>query len=247
MRRSQPAKGAPRSGGLTPAPPPPRKAPRQKRSQATVGFILDAARRILYEEGIEALTTRRVAEQSGVAIGSLYQYFPNREAILARLAEEEARRESQALQRHYASVRDLPLEEYLGRAVARIVESERRMLAFGGEFYRRYARHYHVVQRAGSRQSGDVLDADTLTRDTLRSFARHTAEIGEPDRALAAYLLARGIPAMLGTLVAERPDLLGSGRLEGILGRIAAAIVDARPRPRKRPRKKRTGAAASAE
>lgn len=215
------------------APPPPRKSPRQRRSQATVGFILEAARRILYEEGIDALTTRRVAEQSGVGVGSLYQYFPNRDAILARLAEEEARRESQALQRHYAKVRRLPLEEYLGQAVARIVESERRMLAFGGEFYRRYSQHFHAVQRAGRKASGDVLDPDTLTEDTLRSFELHTAAVGEPDAVLAAYLLARGIPAMLGTLVVERPDLLGSARLEAVLARIAAAIVDARPRPAK--------------
>lgn len=218
-----------RSAGPPLAPPPLRKSPRQKRSQATVGFILDAARRILYEEGIGALTTRRVAEQSGVAIGSLYQYFPNRDAILARLAEEEARRESRALQHYYASVRQLSLEESLGRLVARIVESERRMLAFGGEFYRRYAREFHVVHRAGSRQSGDVLDAATLTRDTLRWLERHDAEIGEPDSVLAAYLLARGMSAMLGTLVAERPELLGSRRIEAVLGRIAVAIIAARP------------------
>lgn len=210
------------------APPPPRKSPRQRRSRATVGFILEAARRILYEEGADALTTRRVAEQSGVAVGSLYQYFPNRDAILARLAEDEARRESEALQKHYAQIRRLPLEEHLGRAVARIVESERRMMAFGGEFYRRYAQHFHVVQRAGRKASGDILDADTLTRDTLSSFRRHAAEIGEPDAMLAAYLLARGIPAMLGTLVAERPDLLASPRLASILARIASAIVAAR-------------------
>lgn len=219
--------GPARSAAAPPSPPSPRKSPRQRRSQATVGFILEAARRILYEEGIEALTTRRVAEQSGVAVGSLYQYFANRDAILARLAEEEARRESKALQQHYASVRHLPLEEYLARAVERIVESERCMLAFGGEFYRRYSQHYHVVQRAGRKTSGDILDQETLTRDTLRSFELHVGEIGEPDTTLAAYLLARGIPAMLGTLVAERPDLLSRARLEEILGRIAAAIVDA--------------------
>lgn len=218
-----------RSAGALLSPPPPRKAPRQKRSRATVGYILDAARHILYKEGVAALTTRRVAEQSGVAIGSLYQYFENRDAILARLAEEEARRESLVLQCHFARLRHLPLEEYLGRIVARIIESERRMLAFGGEFYRRYARHYRVAQRAGRRQSGDILDADTLTRDTRHLFALHAAEMGERDAELAAYLLARGVPAMLGMLVAERPELLGARRLETVLARIAAAIVDARP------------------
>ena len=69
--------------GVLTALPTARKTPRQQRSQATVGYIVDAARQLLYEEGAEAVTTRRVAERSGVAVGSLYQYFPNRDAILA--------------------------------------------------------------------------------------------------------------------------------------------------------------------
>lgn len=205
-----------------------------------MGFILDAARRILYEEGVGALTTRRVAERSGVAVGSLYQYFPNRDAILARLAEDEARRESQALQQRYAAARHLPFAESLAQTAACIVESERRMFAFGGEFYRRYAQHFHVAQRAGSRQAGEVLDTDTLIRDTLRAFSRHAAAIGEPDLALAAWLLTRGITSLLGTLVAERPDLLDSRRLESILGRVVAAILDVQPAPVARPRNANT-------
>ena len=180
------------------APPLPRKSPRQRRSQATVGFILEAARRILYEDGIDALTTRRVAEQSGVGVGSLYQYFPNRDAILARLAEEEARRESQALQRHYAKVRRLPLEEYLGQAVARIVESERRMLAFGGEFYRRYSQHFHAVQRAGRKAAAMSLTPtpSPRTRCAPSSCTRQRSASRTP---CSRPICWRGIPAMLGT------------------------------------------------
>lgn len=63
----------------------PRKRPQQGRSQATYDAILEAAARILENEGRGALTTNRVAERAGVSIGSLYQYFPAREAILAEL------------------------------------------------------------------------------------------------------------------------------------------------------------------
>ncbi|MGD9598202.1 MAG: TetR/AcrR family transcriptional regulator [Steroidobacteraceae bacterium] len=215
------------------APPLPRKVPRQRRSRATVEFILEAARRILYEKGVKAITTRRVAEHSGVAVGSLYQYFPNREAILARLAEDEAQRESQALHRYIGSLRQLPLTQYLDAVVARTIRSERRMLNFGGEFYQRYTQHFQVGRRMGHERSGHILDVETITRDTLRSFELHATQIGEPDRLLAAYLLARGLPTMLGVLVVERPELLGSGRLEAILARVAAAVVDARPAGRK--------------
>lgn len=202
-----------------------RKTPRQQRSQATVSYVIDAAREILYEEGVEAVTTRRVSERSGVAVGSLYQYFPNRDAILARLVEEEVRRESRATQEYYASVRKLPLPELLACSIERLVQNERRMMAFGGDFYRRYSQHYQVAQRVGRERSADILDASTLTVDTSRLLKHHESEIGDTDTGLAAYLLARGIPAMLSSLVSENPRLLDSPQLSPMLARMAAAAV----------------------
>jgi len=64
----------------------PRKTPRQARSLATVEVILDATARLLVDEGYEQATTNRIAERAGVSIGSLYQYFPNRESVVAAVA-----------------------------------------------------------------------------------------------------------------------------------------------------------------
>jgi AcrR family transcriptional regulator len=59
-----------------------RKQPRQARSQATIGVILQAAAHILGARGWRGLTTNSVAEAAGVSIGSLYQYFPNKLALV---------------------------------------------------------------------------------------------------------------------------------------------------------------------
>ena len=59
-----------------------RKAPRQARSRATIEIILETAARILGERGWSATTTNAVAETAGVSIGSLYQYFPNKLALV---------------------------------------------------------------------------------------------------------------------------------------------------------------------
>lgn len=70
-------------------PPPssrPRKTPRQARSQQTVEWILAGATRVFRAEGWGA-TTNRIAEAAGVSIGTLYEYFPNKEALLVALAE----------------------------------------------------------------------------------------------------------------------------------------------------------------
>ncbi|OLT42353.1 hypothetical protein BJF85_23140 [Saccharomonospora sp. CUA-673] len=64
----------------------PRKHPRQQRSRATVEAVLEAAAQVFEREGMAA-TTNRIAERAGFSIGTVYQYFPNKHAILAALAE----------------------------------------------------------------------------------------------------------------------------------------------------------------
>jgi AcrR family transcriptional regulator len=66
-----------------------RRSPKQARSRATWDAILEAAAQILERHGPDGLTTNDVAERAGVSIGSLYQYFPDKEAILVAAARRE--------------------------------------------------------------------------------------------------------------------------------------------------------------
>jgi AcrR family transcriptional regulator len=66
----------------------PRKSPRQERSRRTVARILDAAAHIFHEQGYSGATTNDIADEAGVSIGSLYQYFPNKDALLLALAHQ---------------------------------------------------------------------------------------------------------------------------------------------------------------
>ena len=65
----------------------PRKAPRQQRSEATVAAILQAAARVLSRQSLAGFNTNRVAEVAGVSVGSLYQYFPNKAALVTALID----------------------------------------------------------------------------------------------------------------------------------------------------------------
>lgn len=67
-----------------------RRTPRQPRSEATVDAILEAAFQLLEQGGLEALTTNHMAERAGVSVGTLYQYFAGKQAILAALAQRRA-------------------------------------------------------------------------------------------------------------------------------------------------------------
>ncbi|WP_417067154.1 TetR family transcriptional regulator [Niveibacterium terrae] len=76
-----------------------RKQPKQARSNALVSSILEAALQVLAKEGAPRFTTSRVAERAGVSVGSIYQYFPNKAAILFRLQSEEWQRTAGLLSR----------------------------------------------------------------------------------------------------------------------------------------------------
>lgn len=100
-----------------------RKQPKQARSADLVAAILDAAVQVLIKEGAPRFTTARVAEKAGVSIGSLYQYFPNKAAILFRLQSDEWRQTSAMLADILDDRRDPPLVR-LRRLVHAFIASE---------------------------------------------------------------------------------------------------------------------------
>jgi AcrR family transcriptional regulator len=100
-----------------------RKQPKQARSAGLVADILEAAARVLAEEGAQRFTTARVAEKAGVSVGSLYQYFPNKASILFRLQAEEWRSTTELL-RSILSDQGTPPLARLRTAVHAFVRSE---------------------------------------------------------------------------------------------------------------------------
>ena len=100
-----------------------RKTPAQARSTQLVSDILEAAIQVLAQEGADGFTTSRVAERAGVSVGSLYQYFPNKAALLFRLQTDEWRQNSTRLRDLLVEPSSPPLER-LRRLVHVFVRSE---------------------------------------------------------------------------------------------------------------------------
>lgn len=142
------------------------KIPRQPRSVEMVHCILNAGMHIIEEEGLHAMTTNRVAERAGVSVGSLYQYFANRDSILAGIIERSLL-DITALMRaaHIASV-DEPIRQGLATRITLLL--------------RYYDPHLPVVRRVLREapllaDNGMLASMEQVLVDMIRDYLLHNA------------------------------------------------------------------------
>ena len=97
-----------------------RREPKQQRSQQTVEAVLEAVQRVLRRHGAKAITTNRVAEAAGVSIGSLYQYFPDKQAIFTALHDRHVDGVRRVIERTMTDCTSASLDEFTGELVERL-------------------------------------------------------------------------------------------------------------------------------
>ncbi|WP_252258561.1 TetR/AcrR family transcriptional regulator [Erythrobacter aurantius] len=99
-----------------------RKSPKQQRALATAEAIVQATQQIIVKDGYKAATTNRIAETAGVSVGSLYQYFPNKQAIVRTLIEETVTNAAVRVRGMLRDLMDVPLEPALRQIMTVLVE-----------------------------------------------------------------------------------------------------------------------------
>ncbi|MEZ5651581.1 MAG: helix-turn-helix domain-containing protein [Burkholderiaceae bacterium] len=193
-----------------------RRRPRQARARETVSLMFEAAIRILDAEGLEALTTNRIAATAGVSIGTLYQYFPNREALLEALT----RREIAAVFDALARLRDE------GRAEAATQEARLRAFvrailgALDGRLHARRALMVAIV-RSG-RFEALLAETDALTVALLADSGAAT-----PADALDGFVLSRAVGGAIRGALLRDASMLRSPAFEDALVRLIAGYLGA--------------------
>jgi AcrR family transcriptional regulator len=156
----------------------PRKAPKQGRSEATVDAILEATARVLSRDGYDHLSTNRVAKEAGVSIGSLYQYFPNKEGLVAALADRHRAEVMRVFYKRMAEVSQSPVEVAAGVLVRALMETHavdpklHRML---DEQVPRVGRLGHLLEDIEVNAAGAVHAYLTQRKDELRVTDLDTA------------------------------------------------------------------------
>jgi AcrR family transcriptional regulator len=177
-----------------------RRDPKQRRSRAIVDAIVGAGRLLLASEGPQSLTTNRIAERAGVSIGSLYRYFPNKEAILAAVYDADTGREVADLRAADTwGIDSAPLADALAMIVDFQLERHRRLLELGSEFYRAHHGEFSLGPRMGPAE---------LESHMLALLERHGDAVRVRDREQAAFMLARGTSAIVRRALEESPERL---------------------------------------
>lgn len=218
----------------------PRKMPRQERSRAMVETILAATARVLTREGFDKLSTNRVAEVAGVSVGSLYQYFPSKEALVAALVERHAEEMLAVLRGLVASAGAAPVEEATRAVVKALVEAH----AVAPRLHRVIMEQVPRTGRLG-RLHGVEDEVMKMVRGYLEA---HRDELAVPDLDTAAFVAVTAVEGLTHSAVIYAPERLCDellideivrlvvGDLTG--GRIAARRKRARRATRARRRRR---------
>jgi AcrR family transcriptional regulator len=160
-----------------------RKAPRQTRSKETVRVILEASARILESEGMRGCNTNAIAARAGVSIGSLYQYFPNKDAIVRALISSFEETLHDSVQRAVQDGRGRALKPRLRLLVRALVTAH-------------YGRsRLNRVLEAEEERVGSEADSAAFHESVLQLLREHQNEVavvvsGATERVVMAILRA---------------------------------------------------------
>src|SRR6516164_3782149 len=195
----------------------PRKLASQERSRATVDALLEATARVLLKEGYDRASTNRIAEVAGVSIGSLYQYFPSKEALVAAVIDRHTREISEATR------------NVLVKAAAHPIEvAAREFVSAGIDGHRVNPRLHGVlaeqIPRVGRLENieANVREGYALVRGYLEA---HRDEIDVADLDLAAFVLVTVVEALTHAAVLRRPDILADDKARRFVDDVTRLVV----------------------
>ncbi len=191
----------------------PRKQATQARAVSTVDAILKATARILVKEGYDHASTNKIAAAAGVSIGSLYQYFPSKEALVATLAERHIQEMVGLLREQVPRLLALPLEKAIEQVVRLLVEAH----SVDPKLHKVLVEQ---VPRIGKLDNVEGVEREMieLTRTYLES---KRTEIDVEDLELSAYIVVGMVESLTHAAVLTRPDLLG----EAFVREVTRAVV----------------------
>ena len=195
----------------------PRKSASQERSRATVDTLLEATTRVLIKEGYDRASTNRIAEVAGVSIGSLYQYFPSKEALVAAVIDRHTQEISEVTRKALVKAAALPIEAAAREFVSVAIDGHRVNPTLHGVLAEQ-------IPRVGRLENieANVRDGYALVRGYLEA---HRDEIDVADLDLAAFVVVTVVEALTHAAVLRRPDILTDEKARQFVDNVTRLLV----------------------
>lgn len=195
----------------------PRKLASQDRSRATVDALIEATARILVKEGFDKASTNRIAAKAGVSVGSLYQYFPSKEALVAAVIERHNQELMQVVRDTLAEVAGYPVEQAVRKLVAAALEAHRvdpKLHGVLAEQIPRTGRLAHIA----------VFNREiyTLFRTYLEA---HSAEVRALDIGLATFVCVMSVEAVTHAAVLHHSEHFSDDAFAALIDEATRLIV----------------------
>ncbi len=183
-----------------------RRTPRQQRSLAKVTRILDATAEVLLEHGYAGLSTNRIAVVAGISVGAIYQYFPNKTALIENLREKLAADDRLLLEEQFAAARDKDLQDAIRFMVRTLVASHKQHIAL---------RRVLIEQAPKSGDRRWMVEMDQAIHKAIQQQLKlHQDEIVVKDIRLAAYLIMQLVDAAVSSSLHDEFKWVGTKKLE---------------------------------
>jgi AcrR family transcriptional regulator len=195
----------------------PRKVATQQRSRATIDALVEATARILVKEGFDKASTNRIAAVAGVSVGSLYQYFPSKEALVVAVIERHQQEIMQTVQVELAEVLTQPVEKAVRNLVAIAVRAHR----VDPKLHRVLAEQ---IPRVGKLEKLESFNRENYTG--FRTFLeQHREELRVDDLELASFVCVTSIEALTHNAVLHNPGMLADETMDALIDECARMVI----------------------
>lgn len=182
-----------------------------------VRSILEAAEALLQHERFSEVSTNRIAEAAGVSVGSFYQYFPNKESVLAELARTLERRALELLSARLASISGASTSHGVQEFVAVLFDVRMGNLNMRRQLLEQVPREWFA--EASTR-------VDTQVQELVRAFlVARAEEIAVDDVQAATFVLFHAVEAVVEAAVAAHPAMMEDGSLRRELTKLVTSYL----------------------
>jgi AcrR family transcriptional regulator len=203
------------------SPTTPRKLPKQSRSKVTVEAILEATTHILVEEGYDKANTNRIAERAGISIGSLYQYFPNKESLMTALMEQHAQEMAELVGGKLDRLFDSPLEIAIPEIITAVVAAH----AINPRLHQVLSEEIPRSER-----SPKMHKADERITLLIRAYLERWRDRIQPQNIdMTVFILSRTVDSLCHAAVIEYPNLVGDSQFEREVSNLLLAYLTKSP------------------